>query len=91
MSKNKEQKSDARSCSAETPGYAEIVATLREMTAVQCNDGNWNYSAYMHGMANGMIFALSLFDDKRPEYLEAPEVWLEDVPNNEKPVCVVEA
>jgi len=56
---------------------------LREMKDVQCNDGNWNYDPYMHGMANGMIFALSLFENKRPEYLEAPEIWLKDRPDTD--------
>jgi hypothetical protein len=59
------------------------VKTLREMKDVQCSDGNWNYDQYMHGMANGMIFALSLFDDKAPEYIEAPEQWLKDLPDSE--------
>lgn len=68
----------------ETPGYADLVETLREMTKIQCSNGNWNYDAYMHGMANGMIFALSLFDNKPPEYLEAPEKWLCDLPEPEK-------
>jgi len=54
------------------------IKVLREMVDIQCRDGNWNYDRYMHGMANGMIFALSLFDNKEPEYLEAPEEWLED-------------
>jgi len=54
------------------------VKTLRDMKDVQCNGGTWNYAPYMHGMANGMIFALSLFDEHCPEYLEAPEEWLED-------------
>jgi hypothetical protein len=30
-----------------------------------------------------MIFAISLFDGKRPEYLEAPEQWLKDLPDTE--------
>ena len=54
------------------------VKTLREMTAVQCSNGNWNYDPYMHGMANGMIFALSLFDGGEPKYLDAPKQWLKD-------------
>ena len=57
------------------------LKVLREMKDVQCNDGNWNYDPYMQGMANGMIFALSLFEDKSPEYLEAPDEWLKDKPD----------
>ena len=60
------------------------LQTLRDMTQVQCNDGNWNYDPYMHGMANGMIFALSLFEAGEPQYLEAPEKWLKDLPEPDK-------
>ncbi len=70
--------------------FQNSLKTLREMLAVQCRSGNWNYDQYMHGMANGMIFALSLFDDKNPEYLEAPEVWLCDIPNTDRPVACSE-
>lgn len=70
--------------------FQDSLKTLREMLGVQCSDGNWNYDPYMHGMANGMIFALSLFDNKPPEYLEAPELWLCDIPNTDKPVACSE-
>ena len=56
------------------------LETLKEMTAVQCSDGNWNYDPYMFGMANGMIFAISIFEDTEPHYLDAPEKWLKDLP-----------
>lgn len=56
----------------------ECIKGLRDMTEVQCMDGNWNHDPYMHGMANGMIFALSIFEGGNPEYLDAPEVWLRD-------------
>lgn len=64
----------------------DSLQTLRDMTQVQCSDGNWNYDPYMHGMANGMIFALSLFEDGKPKYLEAPKEWLKDLPAPEKAV-----
>ena len=85
-----EQETGSIDCPSTTPCYAKMVETLKEMTAVQCNDGNWNYDAYMHGMANGMIFALSLFEGSQPEFLPPPETWVKDTPNNEKPVCVTE-
>lgn len=59
------------------------LKALKEMIAVQCTDGTWNYDPYMLGMANGMIFAQSLFDDKQPEYLDPPKVWLKDLPDQE--------
>ena len=52
------------------------LQTLRDLTQIQCSDGNWNYDPYMHGMANGMILALSLFEGGEPEYLESPTEWL---------------
>ena len=54
------------------------VALLKEMVAVACADGTWNYDPYLHGMANGMIFALSLADGKAPVFLSAPKMWLKD-------------
>lgn len=56
----------------------QALQTLRDMTQVQCSDGNWNYNPYMQGMANGMIFALSLFDGGEPKYMNVPDVWLKD-------------
>jgi len=64
---------------ADPVNYHMMVQTLEDMTKIQCTDGNWNYDAYMHGMANGMIFALSLFQKGDPEYLEAPDVWISDI------------
>ena len=51
---------------------------LREMVDVQCSPGNWDYNAYMHGMANGMIYALSLIEGNDPVFLNAPTEWRED-------------
>lgn len=82
--KNKASENQSGSKSAEALDYPATVAVLKEMTEIQCSHGNWDYDAYMHGMANGMIFALSLFGDKRPEYLEAPDVWGEDMPDTSK-------
>lgn len=65
--------------------FESSIRTLRDLVAVQCSDGNWDYDPYMHGMANGMILALSLFDNKPPEYLEAPAKWLCDEPDTDKP------
>lgn len=85
-----DEKPESRQVPCEAPCYADPVEALREMVKVQCADENWNYSEYMHGMANGMILALSLFDDKHPAYLDRPEKWLCDLPCTEevKSVCV---
>jgi len=59
--------------------YEKRLDSLKQMTDVQCWNGNWNYDGYMHGLANGMIFALALMEDKDPEFLNPPEVWLSDI------------
>ena len=50
--------------------------SLKKCVDIQCSDGNWNYDGYMHGMANGMLLALGIFDGKDPRFLEAPKKWL---------------
>lgn len=61
---------------------ARKVETLREMVKLQCENGTWNYDSYMHGMANGMIYALSLFEGGNPVFLSAPEKWRRDMPTS---------
>jgi hypothetical protein len=53
-------------------------AKIQELSLLQNRDGNWNYDPYMHGMANGLILALSAFDDFQsgPKFLQAPAAWL---------------
>lgn len=58
---------------------------LEAATAIQTSDGNWNCDPYMHGMANGMIFALACMKGQEPVYLEAPKVWLKDVKLTDAP------
>lgn len=56
--------------------WGERVRLLRELLKIQCQNGNWDYDPYMHGMANGMIFALSVMEnDNHPEFLNAPKEW----------------
>jgi len=54
---------------------------LQDIIDIQCADGNWNYDSYMHGMANGLLMAQSIMDDKNPEFLDAPTEWLIDQPD----------
>ena len=63
---------------------------IEDCLKVQKSNGNWNYDAYMHGMANGMILCMSLLKgNAEPEYLDAPDQWLCDRPNTVKPeVCL---
>lgn len=61
---------------AELATFQDSLKLLRGILDIH----NWNSNPYMHGLANGMILALSLFDDKPPEYLVPPKVWLCDIP-----------
>lgn len=71
---------DFLSLSFKTKGRSvdDKLEKLKEMTALQCRDGNWNYDPYMHGMANGMIFSRGLMEAKEPKFLDAPKEWLRD-------------
>ena len=57
----------------------EIEAQLKDLIATQCSDGNWNYCEYMHGMANGMILALSVINGEAAEFMEAPDIFLAQI------------
>ena len=56
----------------------DAIETLKDLIKVQCSEGNWNYDAYMHGLANGLIVALSCLDGKSPKFMSAPKEWLAD-------------
>lgn len=51
---------------------------LAKLARDNSENGNWNYDEYMHGLTNGLILALSCFEDKDPQYLYAPKKWLKD-------------
>ena len=63
----------------------QSVETLKGLTEIQCSNGNWNYDPYMHGMANGMRLALSLFERETPDFLTAPDVWGWELPDDTGP------
>ena len=52
---------------------------LENLIKIQADNGNWDYSPYMHGLLVGMLVAKSVFTDESPEYPDAPEQWLEDI------------
>ena len=77
---NHESYNDALSALTEAiEVHEKQLSCTQDIVNVQCNDGNWDYDAYMHGMANGMLLVQSVLTDKTPEFLEAPEVWLESL------------
>jgi len=74
----------------ETEQLKKSVESLKDLKNVQCSDGNWNHDPYMHGMANGLILASSLFEAGEIEYLDRPDTWIKDknIPN-ELTVCAM--
>ena len=65
--------------------YEQQLESTQDIVNVQCNDGNWNCDSYMHGMANGMLVVQSMFTDRDPVFLEAPEIWLSDSESESAP------
>jgi len=61
------------------------LESLKYVVDIQLSDGHWNYDPYMHGMANGLILALSLFSNDQPEFLNRPDKWVVD--NEVTEVC----
>lgn len=56
----------------------EKIRALIHANAMQCEDGTWDFDPYMHGMANGMIYMLSVIFGEEPQYKDAPKKWLVD-------------
>jgi hypothetical protein len=52
---------------------------LIEVHQIQGEDGNWNYDPYMQGMFNGLELALAIFEEREPNYREAPTKWTKAV------------
>jgi hypothetical protein len=79
-----------QSITAERDRLQEALKSLKKLTVIQKSSGNWNYDAYMQGMANGMILAVNCFEkDKEPEFLEAPKVWLKDTDIDENSIASI--
>jgi len=57
---------------------------LKNAIGVQASNGNWNYSSYMHGMLNGMLFAEHTIFGGKLNYKDAPKKWLCDKKEKKK-------
>ena len=53
-----------------------IANELGEIRNVQGSNGNWNFDSYMHGLYNGIEWALAMVEERSPEFKETPEKWL---------------
>lgn len=58
--------------------YEKQIKNLQDMIKVQCSPGNFDCNPYMHGLANGLLLAMSCFTDEEPKFLAAPVKWLDD-------------
>lgn len=58
---------------------------LKPLLDIQKMNGNYDCNPYMHGMANGLILADAVLRNVEPEYLKAPDVWLDDLPKQHNP------
>jgi len=47
------------------------INELEEVKKIQCSKGNFDQSEYMRGMANGLILAVAIMEDKSAKYIEA--------------------
>jgi len=47
------------------------LLSLKSVVKTQSQDGHWNKDEYMRGLANGLIMAEAIMDDKNPKYFEA--------------------
>jgi len=50
--------------------YKQKVRDLINIKNIQCSKGTYDESAYMRGLANGLILAVSIFDGKKPKFIE---------------------
>ncbi len=57
----------------------EYLISLDEAIRLQSTDGTWNYDPYLHGMANGLIYAKSLLTGEDPKYLDPPAFYKVDL------------
>lgn len=61
------------------------LEAIDNAVAIQCFDGNWNYNEYMRGLANGLLFAQAVMNDRDYEPLDVPENYVEQRPNVQGP------
>jgi hypothetical protein len=58
--------------------YGKLIGDVRHMLDVQGQHGNWDCDPYMHGLYNGIEFALSIVERREPKFRDAPDTWLAD-------------
>ncbi|NQT33242.1 MAG: hypothetical protein HQ594_06195 [Candidatus Omnitrophica bacterium] len=46
------------------------IEKLKDLKNIQCKTGNYDMGEYMRGMANGLILAVSVFEEKEPIFFK---------------------
>ena len=46
----------------------ESIKEIKEILKIQGENGNWNYDKYMLGLYNGIEFALSILEERQPNF-----------------------
>jgi len=55
-----------------------LLDSIDDLLAIQCSPGTWNVNPYMHGLANGMHLIRSIISGEEPDFLSAPDRWLDE-------------
>jgi hypothetical protein len=55
-----------------------MIEDVKRMRDAQGMNGNWNFDPYMHGLYNGLEFAVSILENREPAFRDAPDKWLAD-------------
>ena len=49
------------------------LLSLKSCVKTQSTKGNYDFNEYMRGLANGLILAEAIMDDKKPKYFKTKE------------------
>lgn len=63
-------------CADESVDQTTNFVRLQKARDVAVSPGNYDVCEYMHGMANGIIFAEATLKGETPTYLPQPKEWL---------------
>lgn len=51
--------------------HDEHMRKLRDVVLIAISPGNVDANDYLHGMANGLLLAEAIFEDREPQYFNA--------------------
>lgn len=52
------------------------IRDLKNVHKIQGSHGNWDYDPYMLGLYNGLEMAMSIVEERDPDFRSYPEVWI---------------